>query len=357
MSRMRDAIRSGWKTSKSFTPSPVLANMIGRPVTEATDRAAPPRASPSSLVSTTPVTSTPSWKAWAVSTAAWPIIASMTKSTSSGEIAARMSAACCMRFSSMARRPAVSTMTTSCWARRACSMPARETATGSPWLRVPSPLSVTTSWPKTLPRSGANTGTPARSPTTSSWVTAFGRWRSAATSSGVWPWALSQAAELAGERRLARALQAGEHDDGRRLLREPDAARLTTEDGDELLVDDLDDLLGRVQRLADLGAERALAHDVGELLDDRQGDVGVEQRQADVADRLVDVGLREPPLGAEVLEGVGQAVGEAVEHRSRLTVAEAAPDRAPGAHRARIRQASRTVEPRPSHAGTVPVRR
>ena len=83
---MRDAIRSGWKTSKSFTPSPVLANMIGRPVTEATDRAAPPRASPSSLVSTTPVTSTPSWKACAVSTAAWPIIASMTKSTSSGEI-------------------------------------------------------------------------------------------------------------------------------------------------------------------------------------------------------------------------------------------------------------------------------
>ena len=98
MSRMRDAIRSGWKTSKSFTPSPVLANMIGRPVTDATDRAAPPRASPSSLVSTTPVKSTPSWKAWAVSTAAWPIIASMTNSTSSGWIAARMSAACCMRF-------------------------------------------------------------------------------------------------------------------------------------------------------------------------------------------------------------------------------------------------------------------
>ena len=31
----------------------------------------------------------------------------------------------------------------------------------------------------------AKTGTPARSPTTSSWVTAFGRWRSAATSRGV----------------------------------------------------------------------------------------------------------------------------------------------------------------------------
>jgi hypothetical protein len=43
--------------------------MIGRPVTDATESAAPPRASPSSLESTTPVKSTPSWKALAVLTA------------------------------------------------------------------------------------------------------------------------------------------------------------------------------------------------------------------------------------------------------------------------------------------------
>jgi hypothetical protein len=35
---------------------------------------------------------------------------------------------------------------------------------------------------------------------------------------------------------------------------------LATEDRDELLVDDLHDLLGRVQRLVDLVAESALAH-------------------------------------------------------------------------------------------------
>ena len=46
-----------------------IANMIGRPVTDATLSAAPPRASPSSLESTTPVKSTPSWKARAVVTA------------------------------------------------------------------------------------------------------------------------------------------------------------------------------------------------------------------------------------------------------------------------------------------------
>ncbi len=132
MSRMRDAIRSGWKTSKSPSPSPVDAYMIGRPVTEATESAAPPRASPSSLERTTPVKSTPSRKASAVSTAAWPIIASMTKRTSSGSIAARMSAACCIRSASTARRPAVSTMTTSCCFALASAMPARETETGSP---------------------------------------------------------------------------------------------------------------------------------------------------------------------------------------------------------------------------------
>ena len=56
-------------------------------------------------------------------------------------------------------------------------MEVRATATGSP---------------TPLPGSGANTSTPARSPTTCSWFTALGRCRSAATSSGVWPWPLSQ---------------------------------------------------------------------------------------------------------------------------------------------------------------------
>ena len=58
--------------------------MTGLPVIEAIDSAAPPRASPSSLVSTTPSKPTPSRNAWAVLTASWPIIASTTKRTSSG---------------------------------------------------------------------------------------------------------------------------------------------------------------------------------------------------------------------------------------------------------------------------------
>ena len=116
--------------------------------------------------------------------------------------------------------------------------------------------------------------------------------------------------ELAGERRLSGALEAGEHDDGRRLLGELEAALLAAEDRDELLVDDLHDLLGRVQRLDDLVAEGALAHLAGEVLDDVEGDVGVEQGATDLADGAVDIRGAELALAAEVLEGLGEAVGE-----------------------------------------------
>ena len=54
MPRMREAMRSGWKTSRSSSFSPVPANLIGLPVTALTESAAPPRVSPSSLVRMTP---------------------------------------------------------------------------------------------------------------------------------------------------------------------------------------------------------------------------------------------------------------------------------------------------------------
>ena len=54
---------------------------------------------------------------------------------------------------------------------------------------------------------------------------------------------------------------------------------------DQLLVHDLHDLLRRREALHDLGAEGALL-DVGdELAHDLEVDVGLEQRQADLAQR------------------------------------------------------------------------
>ena len=89
MPRIRDAIRSGWNTSRASSFSPVEANLIGFPVTALTDSAAPPRASPSSFVMTTPSNAIRSSKACATFTASWPVIASRTSSTFIGLTASR----------------------------------------------------------------------------------------------------------------------------------------------------------------------------------------------------------------------------------------------------------------------------
>ena len=52
--RIRLAMPSGRNSSSRSDDSPIPTNLIGLPVTALTDSAAPPRASPSSLVSITP---------------------------------------------------------------------------------------------------------------------------------------------------------------------------------------------------------------------------------------------------------------------------------------------------------------
>src|SRR5207237_865024 len=88
---------------------------------------------------------------------------------------------------------------------------------------------------------------------------------------------LEQERELAGDGRLARALQAREQDRRRRPRREREARVRRTQELGQLLVHDLDDLLAGREALPHVLAERALA-DVGdELLDDTEVDVRLEQ--------------------------------------------------------------------------------
>ena len=61
-------------------------------------------------------------------------------------------------------------------------------------------------------------------------------------------------------------------------------------------------------------AERPLAHAGDEVADDREVDVGFEQREADLAHRARDRLLVERSLLAEVAESALQLVGQAVEH-------------------------------------------
>ena len=79
MPRMRLARRSGWNRSKSSTFSPVEAKAMGLPTTSFTDSAAPPRASPSSLVRMTPSRARVAPNDSATVTASWPVMASTTR--------------------------------------------------------------------------------------------------------------------------------------------------------------------------------------------------------------------------------------------------------------------------------------
>ena len=105
--------------------------------------------------------------------------------------------------------------------------------------------------------------------------------------------------EFPGQCRLTGALQAGEHHHGGRVLGEGQLTGLAAEDADQFLVDDLDDLLGRVQRGGHLGAFGALLDAGDEVAHDGQRDVGLQQRQPDLAGGGVDVLVGQPPLAAQ----------------------------------------------------------
>ena len=112
MPRMRSAMREGWNSMSwsSFSPSP--AYLIGLPVTSRMESAAPPRASPSSFVSTMPVMPTASLKWVATETACWPVAASATRRVSLGFRKAFSFLSSSMSRSSISWRPAVSKIRT-----------------------------------------------------------------------------------------------------------------------------------------------------------------------------------------------------------------------------------------------------
>ena len=112
--------------------------------------------------------------------------------------------------------------------------------------------------------------------------------------------------QLCAVRRLARALQADEHADARALRGDVELAVLAAHECTELLVDYLDDHLRGREALEHLRALRALADALYKVLDDLVADVGLEQRQANLAHGLRNVLLRQASLAAEPLECRGE---------------------------------------------------
>ena len=189
-------------------------------------------------------------------------------------------------------------------------------------------------------------------PSVSSWSAAAGRYGSAAMSSGLAALLHDVLRELRGGRRLARALEAHERDDGR-AADEPERPVARRQERGELVVDDLHDLLAGGQALEDLGADRALAHAGDEVLDDLEVDVGLEQREADLAHRGVHVGLGHATTTGQPGEGLAEAIAEVVEHAETATLIVNGGD----GRAARPAGGARVLAtPRPSECSRPPVR-
>ena len=297
-------MRSGWKGSSASSFSPVPTNRIGLPVTARTDSAAPPRASPSSLVSATPSKSTASPNALATSTASWPVIASSTSTTLVGLTASRMRTSSSIISASIVRRPAVSTITRS-----------RPGRCGRPRCRA-------ARWPPRRCPSSRCTGTSICAPSTAQLLGGGRAVHVAGHEHRRAALGVEVARELGRAGRLARALQARHQDDGRRLGRQRQGDVGLAHQRGQLVAHDLHDLLVGRERLHHLGALGARRDGRRQLLHHRQADVGLEQRQPDRPHRRVDVGLGELPAAPQAGEDPLQLVGERVEHGRPAMLAE-----------------------------------
>ena len=81
--------------------------------------------------------------------------------------------------------------------------------------------------------------------------------------------------EFAGESCFARTLQAGEHDYGRWIFGERQPSRFATEDRSEFLLNNLDYLLGRIERLRNFSSQCSFGDLSNELINDNQCNVGI----------------------------------------------------------------------------------
>ena len=108
--------------------------------------------------------------------------------------------------------------------------------------------------------------------------------------------------QLARSRGLAGTLQSGHEHDRGRLRGELHARRVFAQNLDQFVAQDLDDLFAGRERGHHFLADSLGANLVDELLDDLEVDVGFEQREANFAQRLVNVLLGERGLPAEGLE-------------------------------------------------------
>ena len=158
-------------------------------------------------------------------------------------------------------------------------------------------------------------GTPIWSPRTRSCSEAAARWKSVATSSGLQAVLLEVQREPGGERGLARALHAADQDPGRPALCAQQRLVAASEDLDQLVVDGADYLLAGRDRLQQLGAGGAFTDARDEVAHDAKVDVRLEQRDAHLAQRRIEVVLGNPPAATEAAKRGLQPLAQCFQHR------------------------------------------
>ena len=118
---------------------------------------------------------------------------------------------------------------------------------------------------------------------------------------------------------FTRALKTHEHDDvGDLVGGKVKLGIFLTQKTRQLVHDDLDDVLGRSERVKDLGGHAALGARRGEVLHHFEVDVSLKQRHADLAHGIGDVLLGKATLAAQTREYSLKFVGKRFEHVSLL---------------------------------------
>ncbi len=111
---------------------------------------------------------------------------------------------------------------------------------------------------------------------------------------------------------LAGALQARHQDHGGRLDGQRQfvgvGAQVAAHEGGQFLVDDADQRLARAEAAGDFFAQRLFLHPRDKVANDRQRDVGFQERHAHFAQHLLRVGLGKAGFPAQRLDDTRQAL-------------------------------------------------
>ena len=116
--------------------------------------------------------------------------------------------------------------------------------------------------------------------------------------------------QFTGQGGLTSTLQTGQHDNRWRLLRHIETSSLATEDVDQFLIDNLNDLVGRVDRLAANNFVSAFLDALDEGTDNLEGDIGFQKSQPNLAGGGVNIRLSQATLPAQPPQGTRQTIGK-----------------------------------------------